>query len=93
MASGNMNVSLTPELQRFVADKIKSGTYSSASEVVSDALRLLEEQDRTRGQRLTEFNDEVRERLASLDRGEFVELVDARQKLERKSEARRSQQL
>ena len=88
-----MNVSLTPELQRFVADKIKSGTYSSASEVVSDALRLLEEQDRTRGQRLTEFNDEVRERLASLDRGEFVELVDARQKLERKSEARRSQQL
>jgi antitoxin ParD1/3/4 len=43
-----MNVSLTSELEEFVAGKVKSGRYSSASEVVREALRLLEEHDRTR---------------------------------------------
>ncbi len=36
-----MNVSLTPELDKFVAEKVDSGRYTSASEVVREALRLL----------------------------------------------------
>jgi antitoxin ParD1/3/4 len=40
-----MNVSLTPELERFVASKVESGRYHSASEVVREAPRLLEERD------------------------------------------------
>jgi antitoxin ParD1/3/4 len=43
-----MNVSLTPELDKFVAGKVESGRYNSASEVVREALRLLEEHDRAR---------------------------------------------
>ena len=43
-----MNVSLTPELENFVADKVKSGRYTSASEVVREALRLLEEREQLR---------------------------------------------
>jgi antitoxin ParD1/3/4 len=38
-----MNVSLTPELEKFVGTKVESGRYNSASEVVREALRLLEE--------------------------------------------------
>ena len=41
-----MNVNLTPELEAFVKDKVSSGRYNSSSEVVRDALRLFEEQDR-----------------------------------------------
>jgi antitoxin ParD1/3/4 len=37
-----MNVSITPELERFVASRVASGRYQSASEVVRAALRLLE---------------------------------------------------
>jgi antitoxin ParD1/3/4 len=37
-----LNVSLTPELSRFVEAKVSSGRYQSASEVVRAALRLLE---------------------------------------------------
>jgi antitoxin ParD1/3/4 len=44
-----VNVSLTPELEHFVEDKIDSGLYNNASEVVRDALRLLKEQDEIRG--------------------------------------------
>ncbi len=37
-----LNVNLTPELEALVRDKVASGRYSSASEVVRDALRLME---------------------------------------------------
>ena len=47
-----MNVSITPELGRSVADRIASGHYASASEVVRAALRLLEKVERE--ERLTE---------------------------------------
>jgi antitoxin ParD1/3/4 len=40
-----MNVSITPELERFVADRVLSGRYASASEVVRAALRLLEDRE------------------------------------------------
>lgn len=43
-----MNVSLTPELEQLVNDKVKSGLYQTASEVVREALRLLNERDRER---------------------------------------------
>ena len=40
-----MNVSLTPELEKLVNEKVKSGKYTSASEVVREGLRLLQDQD------------------------------------------------
>jgi antitoxin ParD1/3/4 len=40
-----MNVSLTPELERLVQSKVQTGRYNSASEVVREALRLMEERD------------------------------------------------
>jgi putative addiction module CopG family antidote len=43
-----MNISLTPELEKLVLDKVKSGMYLSSSEVIREALRLLEERDRIR---------------------------------------------
>jgi antitoxin ParD1/3/4 len=41
-----MNVSLTPELDRFVAGRAASGRFRSASEVVRAALRCLEKEER-----------------------------------------------
>ena len=41
-----MNVSLTPELERSVAEMVASGRYRTASEVVRAALRLLEKEER-----------------------------------------------
>jgi antitoxin ParD1/3/4 len=47
-----MNVNLTPQLEEMVRQKVSSGLYTSASEVIREALRLMEEQDRLRAARL-----------------------------------------
>ncbi len=73
-----MNVSLTPELDKFIAGKVESGRYTSASEVVREALRLLEEHDRARSAQIAAFNQELGARLASLDRGETCRARSAR---------------
>jgi antitoxin ParD1/3/4 len=43
-----MNVSLTPELERFVGEKVENGLYNNASELVREGLRLLKEHDEIR---------------------------------------------
>src|SRR5437762_3728164 len=45
-----MNVSLTPELERLVNEKVESGLYQTASEVAREALRLLKDRDQAREQ-------------------------------------------
>lgn len=54
-----MNVSLTPELEALVNEKVRSGDYNSASEVVREALRLLKEVDELRRIRREEVRREV----------------------------------
>ncbi len=84
-----MNVSLTPELEKFVAVKVESGRYTSASEVVREALRLLEEHDSSRTAQIAAFNKELGNRLGSLSRGERVDPAAARRRIQVKSQARR----
>ena len=60
-----MNVNLTPQLEEMVRAKVSSGMYTSASEVVREALRLMDEQDRLRQAKLEELRREVRKGLSS----------------------------
>ncbi|MEO0332714.1 MAG: type II toxin-antitoxin system ParD family antitoxin [Bacteroidota bacterium] len=58
-----MNVSLTPDLEQYVQNKVSSGRYQSSSEVVREALRLLEERDQERQHRLEILRAEIQEGL------------------------------
>ena len=60
-----MNVNLTPHLAALVRAKVNSGLYTSASEVVRDALRLLDEQDRLRQVKLEQLRGDIRQGLDS----------------------------
>ena len=73
-----MNVSLTPELEEFVHNRVQSGRYTSASEVVREALRALEEREQLRTVQLAEFNRELERRIAAMDRGEGISGEEAR---------------
>ncbi len=67
-----MNVSLTPELEKIVNDKVASGMYHSASEVIREALRLMKEQDALREFRLQELRKEIAKGIEQAERGEVV---------------------
>jgi antitoxin ParD1/3/4 len=62
-----MNVSLTSELEQYVQEKVSSGLYYSASEVIREGLRLLKEKDQFQQVRLQELRQEIQ---AGLDSGE-----------------------
>jgi len=84
-----MDVLLPPELNRFVSAKVRSGRYGSANEVICAALRLLEERDREREAQVAKFNDELRTRLASLDRGTCLNPSIVRRQLAENSRQRK----
>lgn len=62
-----MNVSLTPELEQYVQEKVSSGLYYSASEVIREGLRLLKERELLQQIRLQELRQDIQ---AGLDSGE-----------------------
>ena len=69
-----MNISTTPELEKFVQQEVKTGLYQSASEVIRAALRRLKEDKEHKPRFLVsskaELEDKLLEGIAQLDRGE-----------------------
>ncbi len=82
-----MNVSLTPELEQLIHRKVRTGVYLSASEVVSEALRLLEERDKLQALRLDELRNEIQVGIEQADRGELLDGPEAFEKLREKVRA------
>ena len=68
-----MNVHLTPELEELIQKKVESGRYNSASEVMREALRLMEQRDEFLALRKDEVRRKISEGLDSLRRGEGVD--------------------
>jgi antitoxin ParD1/3/4 len=69
-----MNVSLTQELEKLVQDKVASGLYQTASEVVREGLRLLKERDERQQATL---RDAIQEGLTQLAQGAYHDYTDA----------------
>jgi antitoxin ParD1/3/4 len=82
----SLNVSLTPELEKFVETRVSSGRYQTASEVIREGLRLLEEQERQRDVALDALKQKLSRASAQADRREFVDAeavlkkIDARRR-------------
>lgn len=87
-----MNVSLTPELEQFVHGKVQSGRYLSASEVVREALRLLEERDCLREMRLAALRKNIAIGVEQSDQGDVFEGEAVIQELLDEVEAQRHAQ-
>lgn len=67
-----MNISLTPELENLVLNKVKTGLYNSSSEVIREALRLLKEHDQLQEIKFKELKREIMIGVKQLERGETV---------------------
>jgi antitoxin ParD1/3/4 len=67
----NISISLTPELIGLIKAKVHSGRYTSTSEVVREALRLLERADRQEAERVKALRRAWKEGVDSGDAGEL----------------------
>ena len=89
-----LNINLTPQLETMVREKVASGLYSSASEVMREALRLMEEQDKLRAIKLENLRRAIREGLESgpatpWDVEEFLEEAKKQKAAEDKRNAKK----
>jgi antitoxin ParD1/3/4 len=90
----NLNVSLTPRFMDMVRRQVRSGRYQSASEVVRDGLRLLEERDRQQEAFWADVRKKVAEAKAEIRAGKGIPGDVARAQMEeymRKKQAERKE--
>ena len=88
-----LNVSLTPELEAFVQSRVATGRYQTASEVVREGLRLLEEREHAKEAALEEIRQKLHRARDQARRGqgiqgsvvlEEIQELSARKRAERK---------
>jgi antitoxin ParD1/3/4 len=68
-----MNVSLTPELEQFIQQRVAGGLYTSASEVVREALRLLAERDEVQELHKAALREQISAGMESLRLGRHTD--------------------
>ncbi len=79
-----MNIFLTPELEKFVQDKVNSGTYTSASEVIHESLRLLHSYDDLQTQRIKQLNQAIDVGLQLLSNDQKTSMQECYEHLKKK---------
>ena len=68
-----VNISITPELDAFVRGRVQSGRYQTASEVVREALRLLERHENERDEAFHRLKTKLERGAAQAERGELTD--------------------
>jgi antitoxin ParD1/3/4 len=84
-----VNISLTPELDAFLQSRVKSGRYQTTSEVVREALRLLQNQENEREDGLKQLKAKLRRGAAEAERGELLDADEVFQELRQLIQERR----
>ena len=85
-----MNITFKSEEEQLIQEKLKSGKYATAYEVIVEALRLLEERDKQYEKWVKETREKVAVGIAQLDRGEGIDgevvIARLREKLKKSGE-------
>ena len=68
-----VNISLTPELDAFLQSRVKSGQYQTTSEVVREALRLLQRQEKERDEAFKRLTAKLQRGARQAERGELLD--------------------
>ena len=79
-----MNISLTPELEKYIHEKVTSGFYSSVSEVIRESLRLMYTHDNLKKEQVRQLNQSIEVGLAQLKAGDKVPAAESYQRLKHK---------
>lgn len=70
----SINVSLPPELEARVRQRVESGMYGSASEVIREALRLFEAYEQVKTAKLDSLRQDIAQGLSDVKNGRAKEI-------------------
>lgn len=87
-----MDISLTPEIARFICSQVESGKYGSAADVIQAGIQLLEERDRLYQGQFEQLRQEVSIGVEQLDRGERLDGKAVIEQLRRQNQTRKQVQ-
>lgn len=88
MKAVTKNISLTPELDRFIDDRVESGLYESASEVVREGLRLLRHREDLQRKQVERVKAKIEKGWQQSESGEVVTDNEAREHFRQRSAER-----
>lgn len=71
-----MNVSLTPELEKYIQKQVASERYQTASEVVRQAIRMMQQEEEYDKARLHALRQDIQLALDDIDKGRYIEGKD-----------------
>ncbi|HEY9180098.1 MAG TPA: type II toxin-antitoxin system ParD family antitoxin [Candidatus Baltobacteraceae bacterium] len=81
---GTKNISLPPELEKYVDAKVASGEYAHASEVVRDAIRLLMQRE---AEKIEWLRNAIQEGIVAVERGDVYTEEEVFDYLDRETRA------
>ena len=86
-----MDITLQPELEQFIREKITSGQYQSANEAINAGLKLLMERELIYQGRFDQLRQEIMVGIEASQRGEVVDSETVFNSIRQKLEQRRHQ--
>lgn len=84
----DVNISLTPALEKLVQQKVASGLYTSASEVIREALRLFEDENRLYQAKLENLRRDIAIGIKQAERQELISGKEAFDKIQTRNKNR-----
>ncbi|MBP9725853.1 MAG: type II toxin-antitoxin system ParD family antitoxin [Gammaproteobacteria bacterium] len=81
-----MNISLTPELEKYIYEKLHGGFYSSVSEIIREALRTMLQRDSSYHAR-HQLNLAIEQGLDDLNKGNKISGEEMFKKFNKKIDA------
>jgi antitoxin ParD1/3/4 len=77
-----MKITLTPEIEQLIQEKVNSGKYSSVSEIIGEGMRLLEARDRDKETQLVVLKEKIKQGIDAANRGELIDADEVFAELE-----------
>ncbi|MCC6546111.1 type II toxin-antitoxin system ParD family antitoxin [Candidatus Sumerlaeota bacterium] len=84
------SITIADDQEEFIVREVADGHYATASEVIRDGLRLLQQQKENRELKLNELRKEIQKGLDSLARGEGIPMEEAFAELDRRIALKRT---
>ena len=78
-----LNISLTPELSKYIDTQLETGLYTSSSELIREALRIFKDYNEVKANTILEMKKQIEAGIEQANAGEVIDGEQAFTELEK----------